>query len=145
MKQINNRKAFYNYNICQIYQAGIVLKSSEVKSIAQGNIDISEGYIDIENNQCFLCNVNISNYLSASWCNHDVSRKRKLLLHKKQILKILSNKKNSRIVLIPLKIYLKNGKFKVAFGQCLSKKKFDKRQDIKNKQQQRQIRRNLKK
>lgn len=144
MRQINNRKAYYNYNVVENFQAGIVLFSSQVKSIANGLIDITEGYITIDNSQVYLYNVNISSYSSASIFNHDRVRKRKLLLHKKEILKISLMQKNNKYTLIPLKIYEKNGKFKLMFGVCVPKKKYDKRQSIKQREQQKQIDRYIK-
>lgn len=136
MKEINNRKAYYNYNVLESIEAGIELIGTEVKSCSAGSVNISEGYILIDNNEVFLYNTNISCYKFGSWTNHDPIRKKRLLLHKKEIIKLNYIVKTKHCSLIPLKMYEnKNGKFKILIGVCSPKKNFDKREKIRNREE----------
>ena len=134
-----NRRASYDYKIGDKFEAGIVLKGSEVKSLRNSRIDISHAFISQENGEIFLKNSNIPQYLSSGILNHEVTRSRKLLLKKKEIKRILGSLNKKGASLVPLKIYFSSkgfAKLLIAVGE--GKKKYDKRQVKKEKQWKRQ-------
>lgn len=136
--QILNRKAYFNYHIIEEIEAGIILIGSEVKSIRQGKVNISEAYIAESNDEIFLFNANINEYKGANRFNHEPKRKRKLLLNKKQIHQIVSKINIQGHSAIPLKIYFNNKNFaKVLIGIGKGKKLYDKRSAIKEKDEKR--------
>jgi len=139
MTKIVNRKASFEYIFLNEYVAGIELKSSEVKSLRQGNCSLGEGYCYISNNEIFLKNVFISKYTEATYTNHDEKRDRKLLLHKKEIRDIFKITRDNGITIIPLEIFLSHGKFKLKIAVCKGKKLYDKRETLKQKDTQREI------
>ena len=129
-----NRRASYDYKIGDKFEAGIVLKGSEVKSLRNSRIDISHAFISQENGEIFLKNSNIPQYLSSGILNHEVTRSRKLLLKKKEIKRILGSLNKKGASLVPLKIYFSSkgfAKLLIAVGE--GKKKYDKRQFKKEK------------
>jgi|UniRef100_A0A7V5XZY1 SsrA-binding protein len=127
-----NKKAFHNYFIEETYEAGIELKGSEVKSIREGRISIDEGYCVIENNEVFLKDVHIAPYEKGSVFNPDPKRKRKLLLHKKEIKRLIGKVERRGYTLIPLKVYFNDkGKCKVEIALARGKKVIDKRKELK--------------
>ena len=135
----NNRKARFNYFFKEFFEAGIVLKGSEVKSLRNSRIDISHAFISQENGEIFLKNSNIPQYLSSGILNHEVTRSRKLLLKKKEIKRILGSLNKKGASLVPLKIYFSSkgfAKLLIAVGE--GKKKYDKRQVKKEKEWKRQ-------
>lgn len=137
--EILNRKASYNYFVEETYEAGIVLTGTEIKSIRQGKCNIKDSYAIIRDNEIYLLNAHISHYEQGNIFNHDETRTRKLLLNKKEILK-LNNKVNLEgYTLIPLKIYFVKGRAKVLIGICKGKKNYDKRESIKEKDIQREL------
>lgn len=137
--EILNRKASYNYFIEETYEAGIVLTGTEIKSIRQGKCNIKDSYAIIRDNEIYILNAHISHYEQGNIFNHDETRTRKLLLNKKEILK-LNNKVNLEgYTLIPLKIYFVKGRAKVLIGICKGKKNYDKRESIKEKDIQREL------
>ena len=137
--EIVNRQASFNYFVEDTYEAGIVLTGTEIKSIRAGKCNIKDSYVIIRNNEVFLLNTHISHYEQGNIFNHDETRSRKLLLNKKEILK-LSNKLNIEgYTLIPLKIYFVRGRAKVLVGVCKGKKVYDKRESIKEKDLQREL------
>lgn len=142
--EIINRSANHNYYILDTYEAGIVLKGTEIKSIREGKCNIKDGYIHIKNYEAFLLNTHISPYEKGNIFNHDELRSRKLLLNKKEILKLNDNSSIEGYTLIPLKIYFKNNKAKVLIGVCRGKKNYDKRNSIKEKDIKREIDKNTK-
>ena len=129
--EIVNKKAYFNYFIESEYEAGIVLKGSEIKAIRQGKCAINEAYIRIKNNEAFIINSFIDVYNEASIFNHEARRERKLLLHKKEINKLYEMVKSEGVTLVPLKIYLKDKRAKVLIGVGKGKKLYDKRETIK--------------
>lgn len=142
---IENRKARYNYFIKEEIECGIELVGSEVKSIRNGNCNIKDSYAIIRENEVFVVNMFIKNYKEASIFNKSEKRKRKLLLHKKEIIKLKDQIEKSGYTLVPLKIYFKNNKVKVLLGVCLGKKNYDKRESLKEKDIKRRIDIELKK
>src|SRR5690606_34279901 len=139
-----NRKASHDYSIIDTIEAGIVLKGTEIKSIRAGRINLKDGYATIRNGEIFLQNVHISPYEQGNVFNHDPVRTRKLLMNKKQIARLVGETKSSGYTLIPLKVYIKDGYAKVLIGLGKGKKKYDKREDLKRKDQKREIDRAMK-
>ena len=137
--EIVNRPASFNYFIEETYEAGIVLKGTEIKSIRAGKCNIKDSYVIIRNNEAYLLNTHISPYEQGNIFNHEETRNRKLLLNKKEILK-LNNKINIEgYTLIPLKIYFVKGRAKVLVAVCKGKKNYDKRESLKEKDIQREM------
>ncbi|MGF1491621.1 MAG: SsrA-binding protein SmpB [Microcoleaceae cyanobacterium] len=141
----DNRKARFLYEILETYQAGIELHGTEVKSIRAGRVNIQDGYALIRNGEAWLLNVHISPYEPASgYFNHDPRRSRKLLLHRQEINKLLGQVEQKGLTLVPLKMYLKNGRVKVDIGLARGKKLHDKRQSIKERDDKRAMARAVK-
>ncbi|SHJ83770.1 SsrA-binding protein SmpB [Tepidibacter formicigenes] len=138
-----NRKARHNYFIEEVYEAGIELKGTEVKSIRAGRLNLGDGYASIDNNEVFLKQVHISPYEQGNIFNVDPLRVRKLLLHKHEIRKLIGAITQQGYSLIPLSVYLKRGKVKVEIALAKGKKLYDKRQDIAKKDAKRRIQREL--
>ncbi len=139
-----NRKARHDYLVLDTIEAGMVLKGTEIKAIRNRRVNLKDGYIRIKDGEAFLVNVHISPYEQGNLFNHDPLRTRKLLMHKKQITKLTMEAKNTGVTIIPLKIYIKNGFAKVLVGVAKGKKQYDKRQDLKKKDMNREINRTLK-
>lgn len=139
-----NRKARFNYDIKEKYEAGIELKGTEVKSIRKGKINITDGYASIDNMECMLKQVHISPYEQGNIFNVDSMRVRKLLLHKSEISYLLGQTMQKGFSLIPLSVYFKNGKVKVEIGLCQGKKNYDKRNDIAKRESDIKIKRAIK-
>ena len=142
--EIYNRKAKHDYFIEDTYEVGIVLTGTEIKSVRAGNANIKDSYGVIKNNEVFLLNMFISQYKEGNIFNHDETRTRKLLLHKKEIKKINEKVNNQGLTLIPLKLYFKNNILKVELGICRGKKNYDKREALKEKDIKRNINKQLK-
>ncbi|WP_053368179.1 SsrA-binding protein SmpB [Bacillus sp. FJAT-27245] len=136
-----NKKAYHDYFIEETYEAGIVLQGTEIKSIRAGKVQLKDSYARIHNGEMFLYSVHISPYEQGNRYNHDPLRTRKLLLHKREIMKLLGETKEAGYALVPLKMYLKNGYAKVLIGLAKGKKKYDKREDLKQKEAKRDIER----
>ncbi|MDO4394875.1 MAG: SsrA-binding protein SmpB [Mycoplasmatota bacterium] len=142
--EIVNRQASYNYYIDETYETGIVLTGTEIKSIRNGACNLKDSYAIIKNGEIYLLNTHISPYKQGNIFNHEETRTRKLLLHKKEILKI-SNKVNIEgYTLIPLKIYFKKSKAKLLLGVCRGKKNYNKIQVLKEKDLAREMAKNTK-
>ncbi len=141
--EINNKKAYFNYFVEKEIEAGLVLNGTEIKSIRKGSCNIKDSYVRIRNNECFITNMYIAKYEEGSIFNHDEYRERKLLLHKKEILKLKNDLQISGYTLVPLKVYIKNGKAKVLVGVCKGKKLYDKRMTIKKRDLERESRKNI--
>jgi len=139
-----NRKANHNYKIIDKYESGIVLTGSEVKSIRNNKISIKEAYVRIINNELFIIGMNISHYENSGYADHNPTSDRKLLVHRREILKIKKFVEEKGRTLVPLRVYFKKGKAKLEFGLGQGKKLWDKRQDIKDKQLNRRIDRKIK-
>lgn len=143
--EILNRKAKFNYFVEEEIECGIELFGNEVKSIRDGNCNIKDSYAIIRNNEVFIINMFIKKYKDASLFAADETRKRKLLLHKKEIKKLSNYIEKEGYTLIPLKIYMVKNKFKVLLGICKGKKDYDKRNTLKEKDIKIKIERELKK
>ena len=131
--EIVNRKAHHDYFIKDTYETGIELKGTEIKSIRKGSANINDSYARVKNCEIFLTNMYIAKYEEGNIFNHDERRERKLLLHKKEILKIDHEINTNRYTLIPLKLYFKKNKVKIELGICQGKKLYDKREALKEK------------
>ena len=129
-----NRKASFNYFFEQLIEAGIVLKGSEIKSIRNGKVNISESYAVEKGGEIFLLNSHIASYKEASYSDHNPTDERKLLFNKKEVNKLIGKVNRDGFSLIPTKMYFKKGKAKVEVAIAKGKKKYDKRQTIKNRQ-----------
>jgi SsrA-binding protein len=138
-----NRKARHEYHILDTYEAGIVLTGTEVKSLRQGNANLADGYAIIKEGELWLFGMHISPYFQGSYANVDPVRKRKLLVHRKELRKIASRIQEKGVTLVPLKIYFSHGIAKLELGVCRGKREFDKRQDIARRDAERSIRRHL--
>ena len=129
----NNRKARFNYFFEEFYEAGLILTGSEVKSLRDGKVNISESYAHDSNGEIFLINSHIPSYKESSYNNHDPKRNRKLLLNKREINKLMGRVNREGFTLIPTKIYFKNGKAKIEIAVAKGKRQYDKRQVKKKK------------
>jgi len=139
-----NRKAFHNYFIEETYQAGISLLGSEVKSLREGKVNLGDSYGDIKRGEVFLVDAHISPYPQANRLNHDPLRTRKLLLHKKEIKRLIGKVEQRGYTLIPIRLSLVNGKVKVDLALAKGKKLFDKRETLKKKTMEREMERGRK-
>lgn len=137
--EILNRKARHDYFIEEEYECGIVLTGTEIKSIRDGKGNIKDSYAIIRKNELFLLNMFISHYKEGNIFNHNETRTRKLLMHKKEILKLNDKITLQGYTLIPLKVYFKSNKVKVLLGLCKGKKNYDKRESIKERDIKRQL------
>lgn len=123
-----NRKAGFEYFLLDKFEAGLALQGSEIKSIRAGQISIQESYVDIENGrQAFLMEAHIAPYEQANRFNHDPRRKRRLLLHKKEIRKLWDNVRIKGMTIVPTRVYLKNGRAKIEIALAKGRKAYDKR------------------
>lgn len=143
--EIVNRKAKYNYQIFDTVEAGIVLTGTEIKSLRLGKGNIRDSYVRVKNGEMYIINMHISGYENGNVFNHDETRERKLLLHKKEILKFRDKIKLEGYTIVPLKVYLVKERAKILIGLAKGKKNYDKREDIKKRDIERNIRSRLKK
>lgn len=125
-----NRKARHDYFIEETYEAGVALQGSEVKSCRAGRVNLRDGYAQVENGELYLFNVHISPYEQANYMNHEPLRKRKLLMHKHEILRLFGKVREKGYTLVPLRLYFMQGRIKVEIGLALGKKAYDKRDTI---------------
>ena len=139
-----NRKARHDYFIEATYEAGLVLKGSEVKSLRDGKATLKDSYARIVRGEAFLLNTHINPYSAANQFNHEPTRTRKLLLHKQEIRRLTGKVKERGLTLIALRLYFKNGKAKVELGLARGKKLYDKRETLRKKDAQREVERSLK-
>lgn len=140
----NNKKAYHDYFIEEKYEAGIVLHGTEVKSMRMGKCSIKESFIRIENGEIFAYGMHISPYEKGNIFNKDPLRTKKLLLHKKEINKLMGKIAEKGYTLVLLQVYFKDGRAKVEIGLAKGKKLYDKRQDIAKKDQRREAEKELK-
>jgi SsrA-binding protein len=140
-----NKRGRYNYEITEEYEAGIELLGAEVKSVRLGQISLKEAFGTIRGNEIMLTNAHISPYKPAGNINYNPTRPRRLLLKKSEAIKLAGQVKTAGLTLIPLRVYDKHGKIKVAIGLGKGKRKYDKREKIKKREQERDIKRALKK
>ena len=140
----NNKKAYHDYFVEESFEAGIELFGTEVKSIRQGNINLKDSWCNIDGGEMFVNGMHISPYDKGNIFNRDPMRVRKLLMHKKEIMRLLGTTKQEGLTLIPLSVYFKKGRAKVQVGLCKGKKLYDKRDVAAKKDAQRTIERSLK-
>jgi SsrA-binding protein len=134
-----NRKARHDYLIVDQYEAGLVLTGTEVQSLRLGKVNLKDSYARVKNGEVFLYQVHISPYPFAYYNNHDPLRVRKLLLHKREILRLYAKANEQGHTLVPLKIYFKAGKAKITLALAKGKRAFDKRQSIRDREQKREM------
>jgi SsrA-binding protein len=139
-----NKKARFEYEILDTFEAGIVLVGSEVKSIRQKKTSIQEAYARIKNNEIFITGMNIAIYEMANRFNHEPVHDRKLLMHRHEIKRLIGKVHEKGFTLVPLRLYFKNGKVKVEIALARGKAKYDKRHDIKDREVNREIQREWK-
>ncbi len=129
--EIVNKKAYFNYFIDSELEAGIVLKGTEIKSVRKGSVNLTDSYVRIKNNEAYIINMFIDKYDEGNIFNHEPTRERKLLLHKKEIKRLLELTSRDGYTLVPVKLYIKNDKAKISIGIAKGKKLYDKRETIK--------------
>lgn len=139
-----NRRASHDYFIEETFEAGMVLKGTEIKSIRAGRVNIQDAHARIMNGEVFLINMHIAPYEQGNRHNHDETRTRKLLLHRREIDKLIGLTQRQGYTLVPLRLYIKNGFAKVLIGLGKGKRQYDRREDLKQKQMKRDIDRALK-
>ena len=132
--EVINREAKYNYFILEEFECGISLTGTEIKSIRDGKVNLKDSYAVIRNHEVYLLNSHISEYKEGNIFNHNPKRTRKLLLHKKEILKLETKVNLDGCTLVPLKLYFKKNKVKILLGLCKGKKTYDKRETIKERE-----------
>lgn len=140
-----NRKARFDYTIDDSIECGVVLQGTEVKSVKEGKISFPDSFAEIVKDEIWLKNFHISEYVYSSIFNHNPDRPKKLLLHREQIKRLQRKVEEKGYTLIPLSFYLKDGRLKVSLGICKGKKQFDKRNTIKDRDNQRDIQREFRK
>ena len=135
-----NRKAFHDYHVLDTFEAGIALLGTEVKAIREGRVNLRDSFARVEDGEAFLYNVNISPYSHRGYADHEPLRRRKLLLHRSEILKLVGKTLERGMTLVPLRMYFKKGRVKVAVGLAKGKKEYDKRETIKKRETDRETR-----
>ena len=142
--EILNRKARYDYEILDKFEAGIVLTGTEIKSIRNGQANLKDSYAIIKNGEAYLLNMHISEYKQGNQFNHDETRTRKLLLHKNEIKKINDKVSIKGLTLVPVKLYFNKGKAKIELAIARGKHTFDKKETIKQRDIEREVKKQLK-
>ena len=135
-----NRKAYHDFHILDTYEAGIVLLGTEVKAIREGRVNLRDSFARLENGEVFLYNVNISPYSHRGYAHHEPLRRRKLLLHREEIRKLTGKTVAKGMTLVPVRMYFKDGRVKVAVSLAKGKKEYDKRETIKRREADRETR-----
>ncbi|MGA9118466.1 MAG: SsrA-binding protein SmpB [Bacteroidota bacterium] len=136
-----NRKARHEYFVLDTVEAGVALTGTEVKSIRLGNVNLTDGYAMVRNGEVWLSGMHVSPYEQGSYANVDPLRERRLLLHRKEIRRLISRIGEAGVTLVPLQVYFKNRVAKVLLGVCRGKRAYDKREDISRREVERDIRR----
>ena len=139
-----NKKASFNYFLLDTFQAGIVLHGTEIKSVRANKVSIQDAYCIVRNEEMFIVNMHIAKYSHGNIFNHDETRQRKLLLHKKQIIKLHNRIMQENLTIVPTKVYIEKGLAKVEIAVAKGKKNYDKRQSIKEKDDKRNMERRMK-
>src|ERR1700733_7272738 len=135
-----NRKAYHDYHLLESFEAGVALLGTEVKAIREGRVNLRDSFARLENGEVFLYNVNISPYSHRGYVDHEPLRARKLLLHKDEIRKLVGKTVEKGMTLVPVRMYFKNGRVKVAISLAKGKKEYDKRETIKRRETDRETR-----
>ena len=136
----DNRKAHHDYHLLETFEAGVALVGTEVKSIREGGANLRDSFARIEAGEVWIYNVHISPYRNRGYADHDPTRKRKLLLHRREIRKLIGKTVEKGMTLVPVRMYLKNGRVKVAISLAKGKKAHDKRETIKRREADRETR-----
>ncbi len=140
--EIKNKKAYFDYFIEKELEAGIALAGTEIKSVRNGSVDLKDSFVHIKNNEAYVINMYVARYEEGNIFNHDERRTRKLLLHKKEIAKLKEEVSMDGKSIVPLKLYLKNNKAKLLIGLARGKKNYDKRETIKKRDLDRELKSN---
>jgi SsrA-binding protein len=138
-----NRRARHDYHIEDVFEAGLVLTGTEVKSLRAGRASLTDGFAQVSNHEVWLHNVHIPEYAQGTWTNHEPRRPRKLLLHRKEIDKLAAATNERGLTLVPLSLYFKDGKAKVELALARGKRTYDKRQDLARRDAAREVDRAL--
>ncbi|OBH68120.1 SsrA-binding protein [Mycobacterium intracellulare] len=138
-----NRKARHNYSIIESFEAGVALQGTEVKSLREGQASLADAFATIDDGEVWLRNLYIAEYQHGSWTNHDPRRNRKLLLHRQQIDRLVGKIRDGNLALMPLSLYFSEGKVKVELALARGKRAYDKRQDMAQRDAQREVVREL--
>jgi SsrA-binding protein len=138
-----NRKAGFEYFLLEHFEAGLALQGSEIKSIRAGQISLAEAYVEVDGNQAWLIEAHIAPYEQANRFNHDPKRPRRLLLHKKEIRQLWDSVRQKGVTIVPLKVYLKNGRAKIEIALAKGKKLHDKRDSIAKRDEEREAAREM--
>ncbi|MBB6350821.1 SsrA-binding protein SmpB [Nonomuraea muscovyensis] len=138
-----NKRARHDYHVEDTFEAGLVLQGTEVKSLREGRASLADGYATIDGGEAWLFNVHIPEYTQGTWTNHAARRKRKLLLHRKEIDKLAAKTKEGGLTIVPLQLYFKDGRAKVEIAVARGKKDWDKRQSLAEQQAKREMARVL--
>lgn len=139
-----NRKARKDYDILESLEAGVALQGTEVKSLREGSMNLKDSYARVQNGEAFLINAHISPYSHGNLQNHDPLRERKLLLHKSEIKRLTGKTEEKGLTLVPLRVYFLNGRVKIELALARGRRQHDKREAIKRRDAEREIRRELK-
>ena len=135
-----NRKAFHDFHLLETFEAGVALLGTEVKAIREGRVNLRDSFARVEDGEVFLYNVNISSYSHRGYADHEPLRRRKLLLHREEIRKLIGKTVEKGMTLVPVRLYFKNGRVKVAVSLAKGKKEYDKRETIKRREADRETR-----
>lgn len=140
-KQIiaTNRKARHDYSIIELFEAGVVLQGTEVKSLRLGQASLADAFATVDDGEVWLHNMHIPEYTQGSWTNHDPRRKRKLLLHRQQIDRLVGKIRDGNLALVPMSVYFSDGRVKVELALARGKRAYDKRQDMARRDAQREV------
>ena len=134
-----NKRARFDYHISETLEAGLALQGTEVKSLREGRVNLQDAYADVQEGELFLLHAHINQYEQGNRFNHDPERPRKLLLHKREIKRLIGKTQEKGLTLIPTRMYFTHGKAKVELGLAKGKKQYDKREDLKRRTAQRDI------
>src|SRR5437660_11145750 len=135
-----NRKAFHDFHLMETFEAGLVLLGTEVKAIREGRVNLRDSFARVEDGEVYLYNVNISSYSHRGYADHEPLRRRKLLLHREEIRKLVGKTVEKGMTLVPVRMYFKKGRVKVAISLAKGKKEYDKRETIKRRETDRETR-----
>jgi SsrA-binding protein len=135
-----NRKAFHDFHLLETFEAGMALLGTEVKAIREGRVNLRDSFARVEGGEVYLYNVHISPYSHRGYADHEPLRRRKLLLHRHEILKLVGKTVEKGMTLVPVRMYFKNGRVKVAVSLAKGKKEYDKRETIKRRDADRETR-----
>jgi SsrA-binding protein len=135
-----NRKAFHDYHLLETFEAGVVLLGTEVKAIREGRVNLRDSFARVEDGEVFIYNMNVSPYSHRGYAEHEPLRRRKLLLHRDEIRKLIGKTVEKGMTLVPVRMYFKDGRVKVAVSLAKGKKEYDKRETIKRREADRETR-----